>query len=150
MEWYRQYGAVYRTGGCFGVRAFVNPSAMTLTSMTARHFIRRWPKGVAAHFSFSIPIPKTRDLRRSAWRIHGTRHRYCWRYANGFCVANVLCLIEALGSVHQRQRGFSVLLLLHLSCDSFWTSSRHLPWRYGGTPASTTLAHLNTLVYRED
>ncbi len=45
---------------------------------------------------------------------------------------------------------FSVLLLLHPSCDSFWTSSRHLLWRYGSTPASTTLAHLNALAYRED
>ncbi len=105
MEWYGRYGAIYRTGGCFGVRAFVYLSAMTLTSTTARHFDRRWPKGVAVHFSFVwIPIPKDRRCTSYARRIHGTRHRYCWGYANGFCVANVLCLIEALGSDHQRQR----------------------------------------------
>ncbi len=41
MEWYQQYGAVYRTGGCFGVRTFVYFCAMVLISMTARHFVGR-------------------------------------------------------------------------------------------------------------
>ncbi len=105
MEWYQQYGAVYRAGGCFGVRNFVYLCAMALTSMTARHFVRRWPKGVAVHFSFVwIPIPKDKRYPFHHRRNRGTRHNYCWWYANGLCVTNVLWLIEALGSVHQRQR----------------------------------------------
>ncbi len=136
MEWYQQYGAVYRTGGCFGVRTFIYLCAMALTFMSARHFVRRWPKGVAVHFSFVwIPIHKDKRYPFHRRRSHGTRHSYCWWYANGLCVANVLCLIEAPGSVHQRQRKILgpafAASQLRLFLNVFQTSALKV-WRYTG------------------
>ncbi len=108
MEWYQQYGAVYRAGeGASGSEILSIFVQWPWLSMTARHFVRRWPKGVAVHFSFVwIPIPKDKRYPFHHRRNRGTRHNYWLMVCERLCVTNVLWLIEALGSVHNDSEKF--------------------------------------------
>lgn len=110
MIWYRQYGTVYRIGGCFGVRFFLSRHDFQFPEVfshpTARCVGDQRSEGLATYFpQIGISFSKGKGHRQNSRRHIRTGARYSRRYVSFSVVAlskeSTACL---KGTDHQRQR----------------------------------------------